>query len=296
MDILMLGRSNAGKTSYVSAMYEAMSAGVGGFIVRAERAADHQRLRRNAQQMRAGTFPDASSRRSIYQLQLWHGEARVLDFVWRDYRGGALTEGSSSAQAVQLREDMERADGLVLVIDSTELTGSTRSRAAVRPLVSTAIRLLSTREHVMPVVVALTKWDLVVANPQQTNDAATELLGDLVNAIANTQHLFGAMIPVACGREPVNVVLPVLWCLHVGIAIRGALLQQRIDDHEQLSKIAELRQGVWDNVRSWWNNEPTWREVRVAARQQIESDFQSLYPLIKPSQQLEQLLKPVYRF
>src|SRR3954470_10076158 len=98
MDILMLGKSNAGKTSYVSAMYDAMNGGVGGFTVRTERAADHQRLRRNAQQMRSGRFPEATSRRSVYPLQLWHDQDRVFDFVWRDYRGGALTEGSNSAQ------------------------------------------------------------------------------------------------------------------------------------------------------------------------------------------------------
>lgn len=296
MDILMLGKSNAGKTSYVSAMYEAMSSGVGGFMVLAERAADHQLLRRNAQQMRVGSFPDPSDRRSVYQLQLWHDQDRVLDFIWRDYRGGALTEGSESAQAVQLRADMETAGGLVLMIDSTELTGSSRSRASVRPLVSTVIRLLSKREDVMPVVVALTKWDLVSANAQQTTDAADELLGGLVEAIRETHHLFGAMIPVACGRQPVNVVLPVLWCLHVGIAIRGILLQQSIDHHQQLSRIARRRQSLWDDLLAWWNNKLSSRHIGVLAEQQIRGDMRQLLPLVVPSQKLETLLEPVYKF
>ena len=190
----------------------------------AERPVEHQLLRRNARLMRLGTFPEASNRRSVYQFQLWHGEDRVFDFVWRDYRGGALTEGSGSAQAVQLRADMESAGGLVIMVDSTELTGNPRSRAAVRPLVSTAIRLLSQRKELMPVVVALTKWDLVATTAQQTNEAARDLLGGLMDAISGTDHLYGALIPVACGRQPLNVVLPVLWCLHVGIAVRGAAL------------------------------------------------------------------------
>ena len=80
----MLGKSDAGKTSYVSAMYAAMSNGVGDFAVRAERAADHQRLRRNAQQMQRGSYPDPTNRRSVYQLQLWHEQDRVFDFVWRE--------------------------------------------------------------------------------------------------------------------------------------------------------------------------------------------------------------------
>jgi hypothetical protein len=291
----MLGKSNAGKTSYVSAMYDAMSTGVGGFTVRAERAADHQRLRQNARQMQLGTYPNASSRRSVYQLQLWHDADRVFDFVWRDYRGGALTEGSDSAQALQLRADMETAGGLVLLIDSTELSDGSRSRSSVRPLVSTTIRLLSKREEIMPVVIALTKWDLVSTKSQQTNNAATELLGDLVNAIRETSHLYGAMIPIACGRQPINVILPVLWCLHVGIAIRGALLEQSIDYHQQIAKWAKSR--TWlHKLGAWWRDEPAPSHVRLLAEQRIQSDLRGLLPLVVPSQKLEQLMEPVYKF
>ena len=296
VDILMLGKSNAGKTSYVSSMYETMSNGVAGFKVQAERPVEHQLLRRNARLMRLGTFPEASNRRSVYQFQLWHGEDRVFDFVWRDYRGGALTEGSGSAQAVQLRADMESAGGLVIMVDSTELTGNPRSRAAVRPLVSTAIRLLSQRKELMPVVVALTKWDLVATTAQQTNEAARDLLGGLMDAISGTDHLYGALIPVACGRQPLNVVLPVLWCLHVGIAVRGAALEQRIGHHRQLEQLAGQRQGVRDTVRSWWRGEPTWADIRVRSERQIQSDLISLTPLFAPHQKLEIMLEPVDKF
>jgi hypothetical protein len=296
VDILMLGKSNAGKTSYVSAMYETMSNGVAGFKVQAERPVDHQLLRRNARLMRLGTFPEPSSRRSVYQFQLWHGKDRVFDFVWRDYRGGALTEGSASAQSMQLRADMETAGGLVLLVDSTELTGDPRSRAGVRPLVSTAIRLLSQRKDVMPVVVALTKSDLVAATARQTSEAASDLLGDLMDAIRQTDHLYGALIPVACGSQPLNVALPVLWCLHVGIAIRGAALEQRIDHHKQLKQVATQRQGVWDTVTSWWNGEPTWGDIRVRSERQIQSDLITLTPLFAPHQKLEIMLDPVHKF
>jgi MftR C-terminal domain len=41
MKIVMLGHSNAGKTTYMSLMYEAMQEGVGGFVVSADSQEDH---------------------------------------------------------------------------------------------------------------------------------------------------------------------------------------------------------------------------------------------------------------
>src|SRR5262249_39845090 len=155
---------------------------------------------------------------------LWHSGNRVVDFVWRDYRGGAIIESSDSPQAMELRSDMARADGLVIMIDSTELTMDQRARSRARPLIATTMRLLSTREDIMPVVIALTKWDLVAAAEKAALDAASKLLGNLVQAVSETRNIHGAVIPVACGTQPINVALPVLWCLYVGIAVRGSLL------------------------------------------------------------------------
>lgn len=148
----------------------------------------------------------------------------------------------------------------------------------------------------MPVVIALTKWDLVSANARRTDDAVHQVLGDLMDAVRETNHLFGALIHVACGRQPLNVALPVLWCLHVGIVVRGMLLQRSIDYHDQLSAMAARQQGLWDDVRSWWRNELPARTVAVLAQQQVQSDLRSLLPLVAPVQKLEGLLESVEKF
>jgi len=296
MDIVMLGHSQAGKTSYMAAMYDTMVAGVGGFTVKAERPEDHRALIRNARRLQAGTFPAASDRRTIYQLGLLHEGSPVLDFVWRDYRGGALTEKSDSPQAIQLREDVAKAGGLVLMIDSTELIGGLRSMARVRPLVATAIRLLGERRDVLPLVIALTKWDLVRATEAKTQRAADEAFGSLIAAVRGDQHVLGALVPVACGRQPLNVVQPVLWCLHVGIAVRGILLQQSIERQEQAARAAHSRDTLWDRVKSKFTGEPTWAEIAVNNMVGAYEDAQRLQPLIIPSQRLESMLDSVEKF
>jgi hypothetical protein len=56
----MLGHSDAGKTTYMSLMYEMMGRGVGGFVVSAENPDDHVRLSAAAKAIRTGRYPPVS--------------------------------------------------------------------------------------------------------------------------------------------------------------------------------------------------------------------------------------------
>ncbi|NEA30708.1 GTPase domain-containing protein [Streptomyces sp. SID13031] len=297
MKILMLGVSNAGKTSYVSSMYGAMSRGHGPFTLRAERPADHLWLLNNAARIQQGVYPLASDRRSSYNLQLWHSGQRFFDFVWRDYRGGALTElSTTSPQAKQLRADLATADGLVVMIDSTELGNGLRSRSKVRPVVATTLRLLMDRTAPMPLVVALTKWDLVRTREQETAAAADDVLGDLVRGVGAESHLHGAVVPVACGQSPLNVTLPVLWCLHIGIVAIGNELVAEVERNAELVQLAERKRGVLDRMTSIITGEPSWDQIHRENVQQYRSGMALLQPLIEPSKQLGSLFEDVYLF
>lgn len=292
----MIGLSNVGKTTFVSTMYAAMNDGYSEFMIRSARPADHSRLRDSAEQIRKGVFPPPTDRRSIYSLQLWHMANRVFDFNWRDYRGGALVEASNSPQAMQLREDMKNADGLVFMVDSTELIRAQQSRARLRPVIATAVRLLSECEFVTPVVLVLTKWDLVASREDEAIAGAHALLGPLVDAVKGTQHLLGALIPVSCGPRPQNAELPALWCLHVGISVRGAVLSQNIEFYNKRIQVAEKRSGILDNIVSAWRGEPTWKAIGLQTKERLQNDLRQLEPLIAPSKRLEQLFTSITRF
>lgn len=292
----MIGLSNAGKTTFVSTMYAAMNDGVAEFSVRSARPADHTRLRNSAEQIRRGIFPAPSDRRTVYSLQLWHSANRIVDFNWRDYRGGALVETSDSPQAAQLRADMKDADGLVFVIDSSELLGGLRSRTRLRPVIATAVRLLSECQLVLPVVLVLTKWDLMAARQSEATAAAQTLLGPLIEAVKGANHLLGAMIPVACSPRPQNVELPALWCLHVGIFVRGMMLTQSIQFHESRVRVAERRRGLLDTIISAWRGEQTWEQIRQESLRALGYERGLLEPLIAPSQKLGELFTSTYTF
>src|SRR5262249_49172037 len=146
------------------------------------------------------------------------------------------------------------------------------------------------------VVIALTKWDLVAAAEKAALDAASKLLGNLVQAVSETRNIHGAVIPVACGTQPINVALPVLWCLYVGIAVRGSLLQHNIEDYSRVAEVALRKRGLVDRMVSAVKRQPTWDEVLAASRLQVWADRQALEPLIVPSQRLKSLFEPVFTF
>lgn len=291
MEIVMLGQSNAGKTAYVSAMYGEFSRAGNVLSIRAQRSAHGQRLLQNARRIKRGEYPPGTDRMSSYNLTLLYEGEDLWDFVWKDYRGGALLEPTASKQAAQLRRDIETANALVLMIDSTELLAdTTHARAHVRPLVSTTVRLLSGISTTMPLVVVLTKYDLVSDREDEIVERAVDVLGPLVKAVAATHNIHGLLVSVSCGQHESNVSLPVLWCLHVATQIEVQDWLRRLDKRVELYNQAIATQGLTDSVRSWWRNEPS------AAQQALthEAQYQQERATALAVAQLADALQPVF--
>ena len=79
----------------------------------AARDEDHRRLSGLAAAITEGRYPPPSDQRGSYEFQLRHAGRPVVDFTWQDYRGGAITERSTSTQAQELRKDLGEADAII---------------------------------------------------------------------------------------------------------------------------------------------------------------------------------------
>jgi len=297
MDIAMLGISNAGKTSYVTAMYGEMSKASGLFSVRAQRQADHQLLTRNASELIRGKYPPLSDHRSVYGFTLHYERAPFLDFVWRDYRGGALTELSDeSAQAGQLRADLASADGVVILIDSTQLMDRVRARTKLRPVIAAAVRVLTQRTTTTPVVIALTKWDLVSGRQGQVEAIAADVLGDLVGALHDSEHVHGCMVPIACGPESVNIELPVLWCIHIGVLEHFYTVAWEAQMSEQRAAQALGQRGVLKDFGKRLSGRPTAVEEGIIHLREAALRRAYLEPIVEPAERLGAIFTDVLTF
>jgi hypothetical protein len=121
MQIVMLGHSNAGKTTYMALMYELMHEGYQGFQIRATTPADHAQLLGDARAIRQGDYPPPTSRRQKHNFSLNFQGRPVSDFTWSDYRGGAITERSTNEDKAALLADLRRSDAIVIFADAHEL-------------------------------------------------------------------------------------------------------------------------------------------------------------------------------
>jgi signal recognition particle receptor subunit beta len=294
MKIVMLGHSNAGKTTYVSLMYETMSAGVEGFTVLAESAEDHRRLLAAAKAVRAGRYPDPSDQRHDYRLRLHHGDSPLISFTWRDYRGGALLDTSASPQAKEFRADLAAADGIVIFVDAPELASNTRARRKVRSLVFNLMTAIEDRPQTTPIVLAMTKCDLFSQEPVW--EVLLEPFVPLLQAVADTRHIHATLVDLACGPQPINIPYPVLFCLFFGIRARAEVLSERLNGHFEARNRALTENTLPKRFEKWWNNQPAPLQVALAHQAKAYAEWQQLEPLLAPADHLLMRIKELPTF
>ena len=284
MNIVMLGHSDAGKTTYMSLMYDRLNKGVGGFRVAAAHDEDHRRLRRAARAIREGRYPDGSDRRQEHALRLRYGDSPLIDFVWKDYRGGALTERASEAQAAELFADLRKADGIVLFVDAHDLVSNPRGARKVRRLSVLVADALQDRQALTPVVIAFTKCDLLPAHV--ADDELCAPFQTLIEAVGKQEHICGTTTRVICGRRSAHVDVPVLFCLSIGIVATAYRLRNQAEAHARERDAALARDNWWDRFSKSFQGVPSHRQHAVSLHQEVVRESAALNALIEPGQRL----------
>lgn len=294
----MLGNSGAGKTTYVSLMYAAMHEGVCGFRVRASDDAHHRQLVADAKAIRAGAYPAATHRRACYDLALSYNGSEVMPFSWRDHRGGAASGRTSDARDVaELNQDLLDSDAIVMFVDGAELVNDPRAAAQmVGRLSSHILRALHSREEFLtPVVIAITKCDLIDLGDARVRGALDAPLRELVGAVRASCHVQGTVVQISCGPSPQNVILPVLFTLRFGVIGMGMRLAAAAQYFSEAARAAAGRDTLRDRIIARRRAQSS-GSLAVQLRLNAERAYQDLLVLIPPAEGLDKLLRDVESF
>ena len=279
MRIVMLGSTGVGKTTYMASLYGVMQQSVEGFRLRAVQFEDHKRWIALAERIRQGEYPAATDQRQEYNFYLRYEGRKILQFVWADYRGGAIRETQDSEQAKSLLQDLKTADGIMLFCDCHKLSqGDLRSNQIGR-------------------MTALTKNDLVT-NFQENLLAP---LAGLIAAINASEFVVGALIPVACSKELRNVSMPLLFVLHSAVVWEAMTAYSEAENHEQQAKsYEESSKGLMGTVNlilSKINDESSYREKAQKEREQAAAKQREFAEIQDPAWSLYQYVQklPIFK-
>ena len=291
MNILMLGHSGVGKTTYMASMYGLMQAGVERFSLASKYIRDHDDLVSLARNIRRGAYPAQTAVKSRYEFWLRYDGQRFFPFTWSDYRGGALGERSSSDDARQLIWDLGRCDGILVFCDSEQAASRRGAGRGIRRMTNLIGEALSQVKRPIPIGIVFTKCDLV----EETDEcikrmwASVEGLHQVVDV---SEYLFGAVIPVACGPKPENIELPLLFLLYCGVALtHDALVEQMEEDRLEGDHYAREadEHPIWDFVDRIFGDSDSDRAAEAYER--VGQKRAELEPLIEPCQSLGQYLE-----
>ncbi|MBW1597398.1 GTPase domain-containing protein [Streptomyces sp. JJ38] len=298
MDVVMLGGSDAGKTTYVSLMYRWLNDGVGGFSCGTADPRVHAALRTAGDNVLSGIYPRNTQQREVHDLILRYQGSDVLPFRWRDYRGGVVTQpGATSAAARELHRDLNAADGILLFADAWRLLHGRGQDFELHHMITSVLRALAERDkRPTPLVIVLTKFDLIEQEGPAVIHRLREPFGHLIRSASAEPHIKGAVVPLVCGRRPVNAGVPALWVLHSGLVGLAHRLQESADTALARGRQAADKDTVWDRVLSRIFFEPSWRAISERAFADHEAERTRLLPLLASAARLNPLLRSVDSF
>ncbi|WP_157467125.1 hypothetical protein [Frankia sp. QA3] len=222
----MLGHSNAGKTTYLTAAYYAMQHDPRIFQISAGRR-DHRRLMRSGRVLAAGRgYPPPSDARSVHEFVASRDGIDPVEISWIDHRGGAAVAKTADGQARRLQEDLSAADAVLLFGDAERLVGHTHSQREIDTLVPMLLRAFGDRggSSTIPFAVLITKVDALGDALDELRPALHRPFTALMDGVRRAEWAVARSFEVACGPSARNVVEPLLW-------IMQAVIDDRIDTH-----------------------------------------------------------------
>ena len=290
MRIVMLGHSNAGKTTYMSAMYAVARTGVQGFQIRTKDGMQDAELLSHAKGIRCGNYPPPSARRVTYEFVVSYEGEEFFDFTWSDYRGGALLDRTSSEETTAVLADLRSADGIVVCVDAHALSVAADPLRPMRRLTVLLQRVFDDRARAKPIVVAYTKADLVQQDDPAEWSRIRLPLASIVTAANASGQVLATEVGVSCGVGPRNVEVPLLWCLGNGVRKVVADLEAEEAAFRKKAKKARAKASFPNEISSWITGSKSHSKKAEEARRRAKKRWAELRPLREPAEHLTAML------
>lgn len=275
MNILMVGHSRSGKTSFMAGMYEYLGEDTEGYGISAKQENQMVHLQKMGEELSKGKYPDGTDVQSHYEFAFTVRGRELIPFNWIDYRGGILSSDDPDDTDIEwFMYAIKKADALVVFLDGQKLVQpGARWNMEYDVLLSCIERSLTVQHDTFfPICFVITKADSV---PDGATFHGLERFRNLFTQIGQSDQV-GAML-LRCEITPENHWIPffaLAYCIYGGspIYIRRCMdairsSHQRAESHRPTTLIGkvfavgeQLFKEVLDVVDLGWETEyeKTW--------------------------------------
>jgi len=237
MNILMVGHSRSGKTSFMAGMYKNLGDDTSGYGIRAKNATQKQHLQKMANQLSHGKYPAGTDVQQMYNFELTCLGEDIIPFNWMDYRGGILLSDDPDDEDMgKFLEVIQTADALVVFLDGEKLSDKSGRWTMEYDILLSCIESSLDINHQswFPICFVITKCDLL---PDGSKFYGLNRFQTLFNQISNSKKV-GAML-VQCIINSEFYFTPFLalaYCIYGGTPI---YVQKRLKAMENAASRAK---------------------------------------------------------
>jgi len=284
MDILMVGHSRSGKTSYMAGLYKLFGNKPEGFGIRIFDSDKSQNLKLIGDNVVRGIYPNGTDIASEYCFWLQYDNSLLIPFNWYDYRGGALSESSKqSPEAAQLVRKIDEADALIVFLDGGKITKMTDYdlKSEYDILIWSILKSISKKSSngtYFPVSFVITKGDLYSNENILYDSKGFKYFIPVITNIAKSSVSVGMIGIVKVSKKGIsNVFAPLIFSLYYGM---HHYIDERIKSIDAtIARCNNLDPSLFDDVFSFIFGCKSDRESVEDAIQTIKEEKEDLNKL-----------------
>lgn len=274
MDILMIGHSGSGKTTYMAGLYSRMKIGVAGLTINSNFSEymkaqwnkgnysysysdflkQDEGLDRLSNDLFKGRYPDPTMIRQEYYFNLVCS-GHNIPFNWYDYRGGVLMERSTNSNdAKDLINKIRNSDALIVFLDGDtlfqSLDNNSRQYKRLISCVNNAISNVSCEDGVYyPISFVITKGDLYENYDFFETEGFDYFRQNLFVPMSKNKSVMGLITVTEVNRNNIyNVHFPLLFSVFHGLYNYAKKVEQEYEREKR-------NRSIWEDIKEFFTDE-----------------------------------------
>lgn len=306
MNILMVGHSRSGKTSFMAGMYRYLGEEKEGYGISAKYSTQRESLQKMANGLAKNRYPAGTDVQQMYNFGFTVGGEEIMPFNWMDYRGGILlSDDPDDTDMDNFLKAIKQADALVVFLDGEKLADRSGRWSMEYDILLSCIE--SSLEHLdhkttFPINFVITKCDLL---PDDAKFYGLERFYSLFDQISQSDTV-GAMLTQSVINSEFYYMpfLTLAFCIYGGTPIYISKRQRAMEEaqkrhnrHAPETLIGGIFAGlehVGSRIAGFLDSDWQWKsEIDLAnsAERDFEREYYNLQRLQAVAEDLQEKLQ-----